>query len=396
MMPTADVLVVGGGIAGVSIAADLASDHRVILAETERVLAHHTTGRSAAIFIESYGHPLVRELSRASRSLLMHPPMDLVDGPLCQPRAMMFVATESQRASFDALVVAQPQLQELDRAGIVDLVPALAGGDSARGACDFEALDIDVSGLHQLFVRQLRNRGGEINLSSPVRALAPNGTDQGWRATLGDATVEVGVVINAAGAWGDVVAAMAGVAPVGLTPRRRTIFTTPWKPGSQNTHGGSAEFDKLETGRAETSRAETSSSVPVGGWPLVVDVDEQFYFRNEGQDLLLGSAADETPSEPCDAKAEEIDVALGIARINEATDLDIRSVTSAWAGLRTFSPDRAPVIGFDDQAPGFFWLVGQGGTGIQTSPGAAALAGRVVRGDQEPGAFGVSRLREWL
>ncbi len=369
MSQTADVLVVGGGIAGVSIAAELAADHSVILAETEAMLAHHTTGRSAALFIESYGHPLVRELTRASRATLTDPPPELVDGPLCQPRGMMFVATDDRRAGIDEMIAEQPALARLTRDDLVSMVPALQGGNLAHGAYEEVALDIDVSGLHQLYVRQLRKRGGTIALSSPVREIRPAAAGAGWTARLGAEPVSVGTVVNAAGAWGDEVAQDAGVKPVGLMPKRRTAFTTPF---------------------VKWKESHPDHRTP---WPMVVEVDEAFYFRTEGEDQLLCSPADEIPSDPCDSKAEEIDVARAIDEINSATDLDIRTVATAWGGLRTFAPDRLPVFGPDDAAEDFFWFVGQGGTGIQTAPGAAALAGRIARGQEPAGPLGVERLR---
>lgn len=373
-MTRTDVLVIGGGIAGVSVAYELAYTHRVVLAETEAQLAHHTTGRSAALYFENYGTPAIRPLTRASRPFLERPPSDLCDVPLLSPRGGLFVAASDQLDLLDEAEVegraAGTDVRRLDADECYELVPALRRPLVGGGLWEPGAADIDVAALHQTYVRGIRARGGEIRRRAPVTALRP--VAGGWRAQVGDVELEARVVVDAAGAWGDQVAAMAGLAPVGLQPYRRTAFMVP--------------------GREEWRT-----------WPMVIGVAHDWYFKPDGIQLLC-SPADETPSEACDARPVDLDVAFAIDRINAFTTLDIRTVRSAWAGLRTFAPDRTMVIGPDPELPGFVWLVGQGGTGIQTAPAAARLAAGLVRGDDldadlaaagvDPEALSPRRLRQ--
>ncbi len=350
-MTRADVLVVGGGIAGVSVAYELAATHRVVLAESEGQLAYHTTGRSAALYFENYGHAAIRPLSKASRRFLEHPPPELCDVPLLTPRGGLTVARREQTALLDEAEeegrAAGTDVRRLDPDGCVELVPALRRELLGGGLWEPGAADIDVAALHQTYVRGIRSRGGEVRRKAPVSALRP--LADGWEAQVGDDELTVGYVVDAAGAWGDEVAVAAGVDPVGLQPYRRTAFMVP--------------------GREEWK-----------SWPMCIGVAHDWYFKPDGIQLLC-SPADETPSPPCDARPEDLDVAIAIERINAITSLGIRSVRSAWAGLRTFAPDRAMVIGPDPGNPRFVWLVGQGGTGIQTAPAAARLAAALLRGD---------------
>ncbi len=350
-MNRADVLVVGGGIAGVSAAYELAATHSVVLAEMEAQLAHHTTGRSAALYFENYGARPIRPLSRASRSFLEHPPADLCDVSLLSPRGGLFVARADQTDRLDEVEAegreAGTDVRRLGPDECQALVPALRGDRLAGGLWEPNAADIDVAALHQTYVRGIRARGGEIRRHAPLTALQPTG--DGWRAHVGGEELTVATVVNAAGAWGDDVAALAGVGPVGLQPLRRTAFMVPGREDWRD-------------------------------WPMTIGVDHDWYFKPDGTQLLC-SPADETPSPACDARPVDVDIALAIERINEMTTLAIRSVRSAWAGLRTFAPDRVMVIGPDPDIPAFVWLVGQGGTGIQTAPAAARLVAGLVRGD---------------
>lgn len=367
-----DVAVIGGGIAGAGAAAFLAGRASVVLLEKEPHLAQHTTGRSAALFFENYGHHSIRALSRAGLPWLEDPPDGLADAPLLSARGALTFGRPDQIAALEALHRSgRPgTLEWLDEAGVRELWPEIRPGYAAGGVWEPGARDLDVASIHQAFVRALRAGGGEIRRSSPVTDLSPNG--DGWEVTTPDGALAASVVVNAAGAWGDEVAAMAGVRPVGLRPLRRTAFMV---PGSPAFHGR----------------------------PLAADADHDFYLKPDG-DQLLCSPADETPSAPCDARPDEVDVALAIDRINTATTLEIRTVRRAWAGLRTFAPDGGMVIGFDDDRPGFFWLVGQGGTGIQTSPAAGRLTaelildGRPSAGLVEAGVdldeLGVERIRK--
>jgi D-arginine dehydrogenase len=324
-----DVLVVGGGIAGVSIACELAAEARVVLAEAEVELARHTTGRSAAIYAPSYGGPLVRQLTAESGPLF--------PAGVLTPRTVLWVAVDDDG---------------VDRIRALDVEPVTTGDALAlcpvlrpplAAAVDRTAMDIDVMALHAHYVRGLRERGGTIDTGSPVTDLRRDG--DGW--TSGGRRYDV--VVNAAGAWADVVAERAGVPTIGLRPRRRTI-------------------------------ALASGPTPVDpGWPMVGDAADRFYFRPESGRLLI-SPSDETPSEPCDAKPADLDVALALERVNAVTTLGLRSVHTAWAGLRSFVADRAPVVGAWPDHPAFVFFAGQGGYGIQMAPALARTAAAIALG----------------
>jgi len=348
-----DFVVVGGGIAGVSAAAHLAPHGSVILLETERTLAFHTTGRSAALFILNYGAQGFRPLAKASQTFLENPPDGTTDAPVLEDRGLLWVATANQmpglrRIAEDGIDGAPSRLIDIDE--VAALVPVVRRDVIVGGLLEPSARDIDVAGLHQAFVRITRSHGGEIRTGSPVTSLNRSGS--GWSIKAGNGSVECDVVVNASGAWGDEVAAMAGIEPVGLTPMRRTAFMVP----------GNEAYS---------------------GWPMVVDTDQNFYFKSDGTQILC-SLGEEEPSEPMDPKPRMEDVALAIERINTATTLDVRAVSSEWTGLRTFAPDRDLVAGEEPTAPGFFWLVGQGGTGIQTSPAYGALLASLVVGNDLP------------
>lgn len=342
------IVVIGGGIAGVSAAFALAghpSRPEVVLAEAEAELARHTTGRSAAQLILNYGAGPVRALTVASLPFLHKPPERYWDQALLTEQSVIMVGTESQGDSIDASLAAaaavNPEVREISIAEAGERFPALRTDRFARATLEAGSYDIDVAGLHQCFVRGFRDLGGRVAVLTRVDGAAPR-DGGGWTLDTTDGPLEADRVVNAAGAWGDVVAAGAGLAPVGLVPKRRTAFM-------------------VASRWADSAR-----------WPMVADIDLAWYLKPDGPQFLC-SPADETPSPPTDAKPEEIDVALAIDRINEATTLDIRSVRSQWAGLRTFTADGSMVIGPDPDRPDFIWCVGQGGTGIQTSPAAGRL-----------------------
>jgi len=348
-----DVIVVGGGIAGVSAAYELAGRADVVLLEREGQLAHHTTGRSAAAYLETYGGVTVRRLTIASRRFFTDPPEALDAPPLLSPRPLLWIGRESRRPLLEEMATAGqalvPSVRLIDTEEARVLCPALRPEHAAVAMVEPDAMDIDVAALHQAYVRGTRQRGGEILRSSPVVGL--HRADGGWLVETPSSSRRADVLVNAAGAWADELASLAGVRPIGLLPLRRTAFTCPAPDG-----------------------------VDVRSWPLVADVDDRFYFKPEGPQLLC-SLADETPSPPCDVQPDETDVALAIERINEATTLGLRHVRRAWAGLRSFVADRSPVVGMDPEVPGFCWLAGQGGYGIQTAPGMArAAAGMVLDG----------------
>ncbi|MDA3040759.1 MAG: FAD-binding oxidoreductase [Actinomycetota bacterium] len=355
-MRTVDVAIVGGGIAGMSAAAAIAlalPDERVGVFEAEAGLTHHTTGRSAAVFIENYGALSLRPLTLASKAYYHR-------HDFLTPRGYLAVAGPSDEGLIDQLVLEgramNPNIAAIDAEEAQRLAPLMRPDHVVAAVYEPDASAIDVAGLHQSFVRGFRAAGGTIETLRRITAGRPVRSDgaSGWVLETTSGPISCGTVVNAAGAWGDVVASSAGVAPVGLRPLRRTAFMV------------------------------TSPYPESGSWPLIADVAHAWYANPDGHQFLC-SLADETPSEPCDAKPEEVDIALAIERINSATTLDIRSVNSSWAGLRTFSPDRGMVIGPDPEHPSFIWCVGQGGTGIQTAPGAGQLvADLLVTG--EPGS----------
>lgn len=352
-----DFVVIGGGIAGVAAAAYLSKYGSVELFEMEPSLAYHTSGRSAAMLVENYGSDGARPLVKAARPFLESPPDGSVDAPLLSGRAVVWVAGDGDLPVLEkhaAEAKSQGAACELlDPQEVLDLVPVMDPGWLVGGLHEPSGADIDVAALHQAFVRMARANGAIAHLESPVERL--DREKGSWSIAAGSRRTKAAVVINAAGAWGDHIALLAGVEPLGLQPMRRTAFMVP--------------------GREESSN-----------WPMVVEANEQFYFRPDGVQFLC-SLAEEVPSEPTDARPRMEDVALAIERINRATTLGIRTVNSQWTGLRTFAPDRDLVIGEDPTAEGFYWLVGQGGIGIQTSPAYGELLACLVTGDDLPTRF---------
>ncbi len=348
------MIVIGGGIAGASVAYELGADRSVCLLEMEASLAFHTTGRSAATFLESYGGAIIRRITVSSRAFFENPPEGF-DGPLMTPRPLLWLGTTDEiRALHAEVSPLVPSVRVIDAHEALQMNPILRVDDLEVCMLEPGATEIDVSALHQGFVRGVRTRGGSIRTSSGVVGLTRSNV--GWTAVTRDRSEFcAGAVVNAAGAWGDEVAVMAGVKPIGLHPLRRTLFMVSAPDG-----------------------------VDVSQFPLTADVAGTFYVKPEGDSQYLCSPADETPSPPCDAKVDELDVAIAIERIREATLLEARHVRSSWAGLRTFTADRSPVAGYDPDADGFFWLVGQGGYGIQTAPALARVAAALVRHDPLP------------
>jgi len=355
-MRSYDVLVIGGGIAGVSIGYELATDRSVGLLEMEATLAYHTTGRSVATFLESYGGRTIRMLTTASRAFMQDPPEGF-GRPLLKPLPLIWIAppsdVDAMKAMYDAVVELVPDMRVLTADEVVDVTKVTRPDWVAAGLLEPGASEIDVAALHGGYAGGLRARGGEIHTSAGVASMKR--VDDRWHVTDRSGNVyETPVVVNAAGSWCDIVAEIAGAEPVGIHPLRRTVFTI-GPPDGIDSHS----------------------------IPLVADVSGTFYLKPEGPQILC-SPADEVPSEPCDARPEEIDIAKAIEVINAATTLDIRHVRSSWAGLRNFVADRSPVAGFDDRVDGFFWFVGQGGYGIQISPALAQAGASLVRDARLP------------
>lgn len=356
MTDTFDIAVIGGGIGGATAACHLAPDHTVVLLEQEAELAFHTTSRSAAIYLEGDGGGVMHRLNRSSRSFfdLDHPELD---APLLESLPVLTVGTEGMeqqlRDQAERDHVLTPSIRYVESAEMLEMCPILQPAVVTCGIIESTAASLDVMALHQLYVRRARGIGADVRRSSKVSAIEP--TAQGWRLTTASGTVECGAIVNAAGAWGDVVAELAGVQPIGLTPMRRTAFT---------------------------ARVDVDPSP----WPFIYSHSSEYpcYFKPEAGQQLLCSLSDETPSEPVDARPLEIDVAMAIDHINTISTLNLRSVTTTWAGLRTFAPDRDPVYGWDDSVDGFFWLCGQGGWGIVSSPAAGRIAAAGFAGEGLP------------
>jgi len=353
-MESWDVAVIGAGIAGASVAAEMAAlGARVVLLEREAQPGYHTTGRSAALFTVTYGPPVIRALSRASVATFNAPPDSARPHPLLRPRGALFIARADQA---DALAALADELgdaaQRIDATEARARLPILRPDYAAGALMDHSAADIDVDALHRQYLRALAASGGTQRTGAEVLGLTRDGA--GWRVETRDGLLRAAIVVNAAGAWADEVAMLAGVAPVGLIPKRRTaLLVAP--PNGQNPES----------------------------WPMTVDIDEQFYMKPDAGKLLL-SPADETPSTPCDAQPDEMDVAICIDRIQTAFDLPVRRIEHKWAGLRSFVADKCPVAGFATDAPGFFWLAGQGGYGIQSAPALARTAAALALGRAIP------------
>lgn len=351
-----DIAVIGAGIAGAGIASELAGMRDVVLIERESQPGYHTTGRSAALFSMTYGPAVIRALSRASAAFYAAPPAGFAPAaPLLSPRGVLLVARADQTDAIEDMAALAPPgtvMPRLDAAGARALVPLLREDYAAAALLDEGARDIDVHALHQGYLRHFRAAGGEIRTNAPVQSLSRD--DAGWRIETPQGELRARIVVNAAGAWADEVGRLAGAAPIGLVPKRRTALIVAAPAG-----------------------------LAVDQMPMVVDIAEEFYLKPDAGRLLI-SPADETPSAPCDAQPEELDVAICVDRIERAFDLSIRRIENKWAGLRSFVPDKTPVAGFDPEVAGFFWLAGQGGYGIQTAPALSRVAAALAVGAAIP------------
>ena len=354
MATRCDFLVVGGGMGGVSAGAELSRDGKVIVLEREEQLAVHSTGRSAAIFMESYGNRPVRALTRGSRPFYEAPPPGFTEEPLLSPRGALFLADEETLpalAEFEAAVrPLVPTVQRLDAAACRQLAPCLRPERWVAGVYEPGAVDLDVHEIVQGYVRLLRAAGGAVVVNAEVTAIARAGGT--WTVTTPAGAFEAPVLVNAAGAWADVVGRLAGAAPIGLVPKRRTAITLD-APGDPS------------------------------AWPFVGNVAEEFYFKPDARRLLV-SPCDETPSEPCNAVPDDYDVAVAADQLERATTLTVAHVPHRWAGLRSFVADRTPVVGPDPGVEGLVWLAAQGGYGIQLAPALARLCRALALGEGLP------------
>ena len=353
---TADILIVGGGIAGAGAAYELGAFASVVILERESHCGYHSTGRSAASFTENYGGPVVRRLAMASRAFLQDPPAGFCEHPLLAPRGMITIARADQLGELDQqFELAQAlvsSIVKIEVAAALHRVPILRQDYVAGAFSEPHCMELDVHGLHRGYLRTAKGRGGRIVVNAGVDSVERRG--ECWYVNTPAGIFRAPMIVNAAGAWADNVAQLAGVLPLGLVPKRRTAFIIP-APTEMN----------------------------ITGWPLVNDVAETFYFKPDAGRLLV-SPADTTPSAPTDAYPEDLDVAAGVERLERATTLNVQHVTRAWAGLRTFAPDEAPVVGLDSSVDGFFWLAGQGGFGIKTSPSLSRACASLIRDHRLP------------
>jgi D-arginine dehydrogenase len=346
----ADVLIIGAGIAGASAAHALAPHLRVVVLEREPQAGYHSTGRSAALFSATYGNAPVRALARASRVFLESPPAGFAAHPLLAPRGSIVYGSDAQADGLAArcreLAATGTDVSMLDGDEVRRRIPVLRAVAAAAGILEPGARDIDVHALHGGFLRGARAAGAAFVMDAEAISLACAGGR--WSVETRHAEYAAPVLVNAAGAWADTLARLAGAAPLGIQPLRRTaiVFESPRHHGLHD-------------------------------WPMATNADETLYFKPDAG-RFLASPADQTPTAPCDAQPEELDVATLLDRLERETTFDVARIASKWAGLRSFAPDRTPVCGFDPRQPRFFWLAGQGGYGIKTSPALSSLAAALI------------------
>jgi D-arginine dehydrogenase len=366
-MNSADFLVIGGGVAGLSVGAGLASHGRVILLEAEEALGFHSSGRSATFAHFGIGDTIVRGLTAWSRSFFLQPPDRFSEVPLARTAGALFIARADALEALHALRVEMARfsgaVRKVDEAGLLALCPILRVGEGGivAGVLDEEGLKLDSHALLQLFARRLRSSGSEIRTGARVQAVARVG--ERWAVETPAGRFAAPVLVNAAGAWADSIAALGGVQPLGLAPTRRTIIVV-----------------------------EPPTGLDIRSWPFVKTATDEFYMLPEGGQLIA-SPVDEEPDKPGDAQPDEYGVALAAHRLQEYTRLPVPRIAHRWAGLRTFAADRVPVAGYAADAPGFFWLAGQGGYGLQTAPAMAAAAEGLIAGTAWPAglaALGIS------
>jgi D-arginine dehydrogenase len=344
MIETADIIIIGGGIAGASVAAELAAEGRVLLLEMESQPGYHATGRSAAMYEPAEGNPMIRVLTRASKEFFDHPPAGLVETPLVSPRGVLMLGYPGDEAAIES--AKQCGFLEVDPAFALARVPCLKLDRCAAILWDGRAQDIDVDALHGGRLRALRRGGGRVVVDAAVeRGVWRDGV---WSLETKAGHFEAPVIVNAGGAWGDQVARACGVRPVGLQPKRRSAA--------------------IIAGPADAR---------VQDWPEVSPVDIGFYCKPTGGKLML-SSAEEDPMDPHDAYADDMRLAEAVERLEATIDMTVQRLERTWGGLRTFAPDGLPVVGFDPDAADFFWLAGQGGYGIQTSPAMSRLAAALL------------------
>ncbi|MEW9572132.1 NAD(P)/FAD-dependent oxidoreductase [Rhodanobacter sp. Si-c] len=352
-----DAIIIGAGMAGASVAWFMAPHARVLVLERESWPGMHSTGRSAALFSETYGSAQVRALSRATRPFLERPPEGFAEHPILTQRPTLVIGSAEQADAVRAMYAENrahiPGLRLLDADEVQAMVPVLKPEAAQIGMLEPDAADIDVNELHQGFLRGLRQRGGTLRVDVAIQSIE-RGQGQ-WQVDCGETVYHAPLLLDAAGAWADEVARLAGVAPLGLQPKRRTAFLFEPPKGLDTSH-----------------------------WPFVIDAGESFYFKPDAG-LLLGSPANADPVPPHDVQPEDLDIALGIDRIEQATTMTINRPTRSWAGLRSFVGTEGDLVGgFAPDAEGFFWVAAQGGYGIQTSAAMGEACANLALGRALP------------
>ncbi len=356
-----DVVVIGGGIAGIGCAAMISTHARVTVVEAEPACGYHASARSAAIFIPTYGGPVIGALSALGEAYLDTPPAELKTDTLLSPRGELLIAMDGEEEAMSAVLAAAPGIVELSVDEALDRVPILDRHRIRRACLEPAARDIDADRLLQSWLRLARRNGARVETESAVTGLRREGA--GWHIDTACGPVRATIVVNAAGAWCDEIAALASLEPLGLVPHRRSAAVLP-APGGHD----------------------------VSSWPLFGSVNETWYAKPLGGKLMV-SPADEDPLPPHDAFTDDMVLAEGLHRYERAVVEPVTRVEHQWAGLRTFAPDRVPVVGFDPRSEGFFWLAGQGGYGIQTAPAMSLLAASLIGGEAVPPAFDDLRAR---
>jgi D-arginine dehydrogenase len=346
-----DCIIVGAGIAGASLGAYLAAEKTVLILDMEERPGYHTTGRSAARYEPHYGPSAFVAFSKASGSFYRDPPQGFTDVPLLSERPCLVIAPDVQQETATQFLSADDSVTELGEPEALSLMPILRKGIAKRFYLDTQSGDLDVDLVHRGYLRMFKSRGGESVMNAEVIGLKRVQGQWQIKTKAGDFSCET--VVNAAGAWGDVLAERAGLRTLGLIPKRRSI--------------GVAPVDRSD----------------LMNWPMLTDVGETFYVKPQSGKLLV-SSADATPVDPHDAYADDEAIATGIDRLMQATTLEINRIEHSWGGLRTFTPDKNPAIGFDPSTEGFFWLVGQGGYGIQSAPAVSEVAAAMVLGKPVP------------